>query len=139
MFLLSIRVRVRVMINQLTEIKDKKIYLWEFGDCNKYIGGELVKSIYKSRTLLVVVTQVRVKGAINKCHPLRHEKVLDIYDNFNTYIVVVSLRVTTNFVHLCVCSYVMTSVDSIKVSMLSQNNNNTTLLLTLFVPYLRKS
>ena len=90
-------------------------------------------------TLLVVLTQVRVKGAINKCHPLRNKKVLDVYYNFNIYIVVVSLRVTTNFVRLCVRHHVMISEASIVVSRLSQNNNKTTLLLTLFVPYLRKS
>ena len=90
---------------------------------------------------MVVLTQVRVKGAINKCHRLRNKKVLDVYYNFNIYIVVVSLRVTTNFVSLCVCRYVMTSEASIKVSRISHNNNNnnTTVLSTLFLPYLHKS
>ena len=88
---------------------------------------------------MVVLTQVRVKGAINKCHRLRNKKALDIYENFNTYIAVVSLRVTTNFVRLCVRHHVIISEASIVVSRLSQNNNNTTLLSTLFVPYLRKS
>ena len=64
---------------------------------------------------MVVLTQVRVKGAINKCHCLRHEKVLDVYDNFNTYIVVVSLRASPNFVSLCVHRHVMNlSFDDIR-------------------------
>ena len=53
------------------------------------------------------LTQVRVKGDRHKCHRLRHKKLLDIYDNFNTYIVVVSLRATPNFVRLCVHRHVM--------------------------------
>ena len=38
---------------------------------------------------MVVLMQVRVKGDINKCHRLRNKKALDIYENFNIYIVVV--------------------------------------------------
>ena len=37
---------------------------------------------------LTGVAQVRVLGTIHKCQHLRHEKILDGYDNSNTYIVV---------------------------------------------------
>ena len=62
---------------------------------------------------------MRVKGARNKCHRLRHKKLLDVYENFNTHNAVVSFRVTS--------------------SRISHNNNNTTELPTLFVPYLGES
>ena len=68
---------------------------------------------------MVVLTQVRVKGDINKCHRLTNKKVLDIYENFNTYNDVVSFRVTSYKIY--------------------PNNYNTTVLSTLFLPYLRES
>ena len=58
---------------------------------------------------------MRVKGDRNKCHRLRHKKVLNVYENFNTYIVVVSLRASPNFVSLCVHRHVMNlSFDDIR-------------------------
>ena len=46
---MSIRVRVRVMITQLPEREDSKIYLGEVGKCNKYIRKEWVESTAKTR------------------------------------------------------------------------------------------
>ena len=43
---------------------------------------------------------VRVPGTRQKYHCPRYEKLLDGYEYFNTYVVVGSLRATTNFGHL---------------------------------------
>ena len=41
--------------------------------------------------------QVRVPKTRQKCHHPRHEKILDGYENFNTYVVLGSLMATNNF------------------------------------------
>ena len=70
-------------------------------------------------------------------HP-RHKKVLDGYDKFINYVVVGSLKATNNFERLDVRRRMMTSEASVVVSSISHNNKNTTVLSTLFVPYLLK-
>ena len=67
-------------------------------------------------------TQVRATGTIQKCHRPRHEKILDGYDDFNTYVAVGSLRATTNSGRSDVRRHVMTLGASRVVSRLSQNN-----------------
>ena len=61
-------------------------------------------------------------GNIQKCHRPRHEKILDGYENFNTYVVVGSLRDTNDFGSLNVRRYVTTLEASRVVSRLSHNN-----------------
>ena len=68
-----------------------------------------------------------------------HKKVLNGYDKFNTYVVVRSLRATTNFGNLDIQHLVMTLEARTVVSGLSHNNNNTTVLSILFVPCVYKS
>ena len=65
--------------------------------------------------------------------------MLDGYDDFNTYTVVGSLGATTNLERSGILCYLMTLEASIVVSRLYHNNKNTTLLSTLFVPYLHES
>ena len=87
----------------------------------------------------MVRTQVRVTGTRKKFHRPRHKKILDGYDKFNTYVIVGSLRATTNFRRSDVRHHVMTSEASRLVSRLYHNNKNRTASSTLFVPYLRES
>ena len=47
--------------------------------------------------------QVRVPGTRHKCHRRRHKKIFYGYDNFNTYVVVGSLR-DTNILNVCTYS-----------------------------------
>ena len=61
-------------------------------------------------------------GTRQKCHRPRHEKILDGYDDFNTYVVMGSLRATTIFLRLDLRRHVMTLEASILVSKLSHNN-----------------
>ena len=84
-------------------------------------------------------TQVSVPGTRQKCHHPSHMKILDDYDDFNNYVVVGSFRDTTNFGSLDVRRHMMTFEASREVSSFSHNNNNTTILLNLFVQYLQKS
>ena len=84
-------------------------------------------------------TQVRVPVTREKYHHPRHKKILDGYDYFNTYAILVSLGATTNFGRLDVRRHVMTLKASRVVSRLSHNNNNTPVFSILFVPYLRES
>ena len=65
---------------------------------------------------------MRVSGIRQKCHCPRHEKILDGYDDFNTYVVVGSLRATTNFGRSDVQCHVITLEASRVLSRLSQNN-----------------
>ena len=58
-------------------------------------------------------------GTRYKCHRPRHEKILDGYDDFNTHVIVVSLKATTNFVCSNVCRHVMTLETSTVVSRIS--------------------
>ena len=80
--------------------------------------------------------QVCVPVIRQKYHSTRHNKIFDRYDDFNTYVAVGSLRTITNFGCSDVWTHLMTSEASRVVNSLSQNNNNTTVLSTLFVPYL---
>ena len=73
-----------------------------------------------------------------KYHGSRHNKILDGYDDFNTYVVIVSLRDTNNFVHSDVQRHVMTLEASRVVSRIYHNNENTAVLSLLF-PYIRES
>ena len=74
-----------------------------------------------------------------KYHHPRHKKILDGYDYFSTYVIVVSLKATTNLVRLDVQRRMMTSEASRLVSRISHSNKDTTLLSILFVPYLCES
>ena len=58
---------------------------------------ERVAQIHVENTDFTGGMQVRVSGTRHKHHRPRHEKILDVYDNFNTYFVVGLLRATTNF------------------------------------------
>ena len=65
---------------------------------------------------------MRVPGNRHKCHRPRHEKILDGYDGFNTYVFVGSLRVNNNFGSSDVQCHVMTLEASRALSRLSHNN-----------------
>ena len=80
--------------------------------------------------------QVRVPGNRYKYHRLRHNKILDSYDDFNNYVVIGSSRATMNFGCSDVQHHVMTSKYSIVISRIYHNNKNTIVLSTLFVSYL---
>ena len=81
---------------------------------------------------------MRLAGVRQKYHRLKHEKILDGYDDFNTYVVSRSLRETIDFGHLDVQRHLMTSEVRRVVRGVSCNNKNTTVLSTLFVPYLNE-
>ena len=53
--------------------------------------------IHGENTYLTGGTHMRVTGTRQKCHHPIHEKILDGYEKFSTYVVVGSLRDTTNF------------------------------------------
>ena len=77
----------------------------------------------KRNTYLAGVTmQVCVPGTRQKYHSLRHKKKLDGYDDFNTYVVIGSLRATKNFGRLDIQRHVMILEASRVVSRLSHNN-----------------
>ena len=61
--------------------------------------------IHGENTDFIGVTQVRFPVTRQKYHCPRHKKILDGYDDFNTYVVVVSLRATNNFGHSDVLIY----------------------------------
>ena len=84
-------------------------------------------------------TRIFVLATRHKYHRTKHKKLLDDYDDFNNYVIVGSLRATTNFGGLDVPPHVMTLEASRVVSRLSHNNNNTAVLSNIFVPYLRES
>ena len=63
--------------------------------------------------------QLRVPETRNKCHWPRYTKTLNGYDNINTYVVVLLLRVTTSFGCSDVRCHVLTSEDIIVVRRLS--------------------
>ena len=67
-------------------------------------------------------TQVPMQGTNQKYHRPRHEKILDGYDDFNTYVVIGSLRATKNFGRLDIQRHVMILEASRVVSRLSHNN-----------------
>ena len=69
---------------------------------------------------LTGVTKVLVPGTRKKCHRPRHEKILNGYDDFDTYTVVLSLQDTTNFDCLDVRGHVMTLKAIRVVGRLSQ-------------------
>ena len=95
--------------------------------------------IYGENTDLNGGTQVRVLGTSQKCQIPMHKKILDGYDDFNSYVVILSFRDTTNFERLDIQRYGMSSKASKIVSRTSHNNKNTTVLSTLFLPYLHES
>ena len=102
------------------------------------VTSKLVKSGLNLRrnTDLNGVMQAFIPVNIHKYHHPRHEKILDGYDYFNTYIVVGILRATINFRRSDVRRHVM-ALEAIRVvSRISCNNNNTAVLSTLCVPYL---
>ena len=78
--------------------------------------------IHGENTDLSGDTKVCVPGTRHKCHHPGHEKILDGYDEFNTYIIVGSLRPTIHFGRLEVRRHVMTSEYSRVVSRISHNN-----------------
>ena len=80
---------------------------------------------------------MRVPGNRHKYHCPRNKKIFDGYDDFNTYFVRGLSRDTNNFGRSDIRHHVMTLEASIVVIRLSKNNKNTTVLSTLFVPYLR--
>ena len=84
--------------------------------------------IYGENSDLAGGTQVRVPDNRQKLHCLRREKILDVYENFNTYVVVGLLRDTTNFVRLDVRRHVMNLEASRLVSRLFHNNIYTAVL-----------
>ena len=67
-----------------------------------------------------------------------YKEIMDGYNIFRTYIVIVSLSDTANlgqlYIGLC-----MILGAILVVTLLSQNNKNTTVLSTFLVPYIRKS
>ena len=83
--------------------------------------------------------QVRVPETRQKYHRPRHKKILDGYENFSIYVVVKSLRATAKLGSLDVWRRMMTLEAIGVVSRISQNNNNTPVLSTPFVPYLQES
>ena len=86
----------------------------------------------------MVRTQVRVPGTRQKYQHPRNNNILDENDDFNTYVVVGSLRAATNFERLEVRRHVMTLEASRVVSRIYHNNENTAVLSLLF-PYIRES
>ena len=78
------------------------------------------------------------QGTRQKCHHPRQYKIFNGYDYFNTYVSVGSLRDTTDYGRSGVQRHVITSEASRVVSIISHNNKNTTVLSTLFNPYLRE-
>ena len=95
--------------------------------------------IHRENADLTGGTQVHVSVTRYTYHRPRHKKILDGYDYFNTYVVIVSLRATTHFGPLDVRRHVMTLEASRVLIRIYHNHNNTTLLSTLSVLYLRKS
>ena len=83
-------------------------------------------------------TQVRVPATREKFHCLMYKEILVGYDDFITYFVVESLRATTNFGCLGVLRCMTLKYIRV-VGRLYHSNNNTTVLSTLFVPYLHES
>ena len=80
---------------------------------------------------------MRVPGTRQKYQHPRNNNILDDNDDFNTYVVVGSLRAATNFERLEVRRHVMTLEASRVVSRIyHNNNNNNTVLSTLFAMYL---
>ena len=100
----------------------------------KYTGLECL--MFQKMEGLTGGTQVRVPVTRQKYHRMRHKKILDGYDNFNTYVLVGSLRDTTKFGRSDRQRHVMTLEASRVVISISKNNKNTTVLSTLFVMYL---
>ena len=84
-------------------------------------------------------TQVHASVTRHKYNRLRHTKILNGYDNFNTSVVIELLMSPTNFGGSYVQFHVMTLKASRVVSRIFLNNNNTTVLPTLFVTYIRES
>ena len=78
--------------------------------------------VHGENTNLTDDMQVRVPGIKHKFHHQMHEKILDGYDGFNTYVFLGSLRATTNFGPLDVQHYVMNLEYSRVVSRLYHNN-----------------
>ena len=81
-------------------------------------------------------TQVHASVTRHKYNRLRHTKILNGYDNFNTSVSVGSLGATTNFRRSDVQCHVMTSEASRVINRRSHNINITTILSTLFIPHL---
>ena len=65
--------------------------------------------IHGENTDLSGDTKVCVPGTRHKCHRSRHEKILDGYEKFSTYIIVGSFRASINFGRSYVRCHVMTS------------------------------
>ena len=65
---------------------------------------------------------MHVPGTRYKRHLTRHEKILDEYEKFNTYVIVKSLGGNTTFGRSDVRGRVMTLEASILVSRLYHNN-----------------
>ena len=87
------------------------------------VTSKLVKSGSNTQVNIDLTggTQVCVPGTRQECHRARHEKILDGYENFNTYVFIGSLRDTTNCGRLNVQRHVITLEASRVVSRLSQN------------------
>ena len=83
----------------------------------------------------MVHTQVHVPETRQKCHCQRQNKILYYYDEFSTYVVIGSLRSATNFKYPYVQRRVITCEASRVLSRIYFNNNKTTVLSTLFIPY----
>ena len=83
---------------------------------------ERVVKINGGNTDLNGGTQVRVPGTRQKCHRPRPEKILDGYDNSNTYIVLGSLGITANFGRLDIYLHAMI-LEDIKVVRRIYHNN----------------
>ena len=81
---------------------------------------------------------MHLPGARQKYQCMRKKKRLNGYDDFNTYVVVRSLRDTIDVEHSDVQRHLMTSEVSRVVRGIYCYNKNTTVLSTLFVPYLNE-
>ena len=97
-----------------------------------------VGQFHGEKTDLTGGMQARVPGTRHKYHHLMYKKILDGYDNFNTYVVIGCFRATTDFGCPGIQCHVMTLEDSIVVSKISHNNKSITVLSTLFVLHLSK-
>ena len=78
--------------------------------------------IHGENTDLTGDTQILVPGDRQKYHCPWHEKILDVYYEFSTYIVVGSLRAPTNFIRSDVRRHMMNLEASRVVSIISHNN-----------------
>ena len=124
------------VINRLPDIKDGKTYLGGVESATIQSGVSGSNPWRKHRFDWWYMSDLPVTR--QKCHLPRYKEILDGYDDFRTYVIVGSLKCATYFGRLDAWRCI-TSEASRVVCRIYNNNNNTPISSTFFVPYLRKS